>query len=90
MVQIKLLKVMALLGAGDRVASENMYAVIQQVRVRLQNSISGSQTFKASEPAHLRVHVCVCAKDDIRVCVRVFFTCFVRGILSMLQTHGAV
>jgi len=33
-IQIKLLKVMALLGAGDRVASENMYAVIQQVMRR--------------------------------------------------------
>jgi hypothetical protein len=29
--QIKLLKILALLGAGDKVASENMYNIIQQV-----------------------------------------------------------
>eukprot|EP00983_Pelagomonas_calceolata_P094424 1157890-Pelagomonas_calceolata.AAC.1 len=39
--QIKLLKVMALLGAGDRVASENMYAVIQQLSCTAADHCAG-------------------------------------------------
>ncbi|GAX83960.1 hypothetical protein CEUSTIGMA_g11384.t1 [Chlamydomonas eustigma] len=37
-IQIKLLKVLAALGVGDRVASENMYAVIQQTLKRANNT----------------------------------------------------
>lgn len=38
MAQIKLLKILAMLGAGDRVASENMYAVVQQTLRRANSS----------------------------------------------------
>jgi hypothetical protein len=43
-VQLELLRLLAMLGAGDRAASENMYAVVAEVKRRaepLGNNIGG-------------------------------------------------
>eukprot|EP00199_Chlamydomonas_sp_CCMP681_P000084 CAMPEP_0119112054 /NCGR_PEP_ID=MMETSP1180-20130426/38536_1 /TAXON_ID=3052 ORGANISM="Chlamydomonas cf sp, Strain CCMP681" /NCGR_SAMPLE_ID=MMETSP1180 /ASSEMBLY_ACC=CAM_ASM_000741 /LENGTH=978 /DNA_ID=CAMNT_0007099373 /DNA_START=53 /DNA_END=2989 /DNA_ORIENTATION=+ len=74
-IQIKLLKILALLGAGDRPASENMYAVLQQTlrRANTSHTIGNAIIFECVNTIttiYPNPHLLVAAADAIATFLR--------------------